>query len=69
MGFELELMLFSGKPLEREKVERTLEQARAGISADAYSAAWKEGLSAPLDRALGLEAEPGAECPGQHAQE
>ena len=32
------------KPLEREKVERTLAQARAGIGAEAYGAAWKEGL-------------------------
>jgi predicted ATPase/predicted Ser/Thr protein kinase len=43
------------KPLEREKVERTLAQARGSISADAYGAAWKEGLSAPLDRILGFE--------------
>ena len=57
------------KPLEREKVERTLEQARAGISAEAYGAAWKEGLSAPLDRALGLEAEPRPECSRQNSQE
>jgi len=57
------------KPLEREKVERTLEQARAGISAAAYGAAWKEGLSAPLDRTLGLEAEPRPEPSRQNAQE
>jgi tetratricopeptide (TPR) repeat protein len=46
------------KPLESEKVQRTLAQARAGTGAEAYAAAWKEGLSAPLDRVLGLEAEP-----------
>jgi tetratricopeptide (TPR) repeat protein len=46
------------KPLEREKIERTLAQARAGISAEEYAAAWKEGLSAPLDRILGLETRP-----------
>jgi predicted ATPase/serine/threonine protein kinase len=43
------------KPVEREKVERTLAQARARTSADVYSRAWKEGLSAPLDRILALE--------------
>jgi predicted ATPase/serine/threonine protein kinase len=43
------------KPLEREKVERTLAEARADISAEAYGAAWKEGLSAPLDQILDLE--------------
>jgi hypothetical protein len=43
------------KPLEREKVERTLARARANISAQAYDVAWKEGLSSPLERILGLE--------------
>ena len=37
------------KPLEREKVERTLAQARAGLGDEAYGAAWKEGHSAPLE--------------------
>ena len=46
------------KPLEREKVERTLAQARAGLGDEAYGAAWKEGHSAPLDRILGLETGP-----------
>jgi predicted ATPase len=42
------------KPLDREKVDLTLAQARAGLGDEAYSAAWKEGHSAPLDRILGL---------------
>ena len=46
------------KPLEREKVERTLAQARAGLGDEAYGTAWKEGHSAPLDRILGLETGP-----------
>ena len=42
------------KRLEREKVERTLAQARAGISADAYNEAWREGRTTSLERILGL---------------
>lgn len=45
------------KLIEREKVERTLAQARAGLG-EVYGAAWKEGHSAPLDRILGLETGP-----------
>jgi predicted ATPase len=37
---------------EREAVERTLGQARQRLSGDAYAAAWREGLAAPLDRLL-----------------
>lgn len=46
------------KLIEREKVERTLAQARAGLGDEAYGAAWKEGHSAPLERILGLETGP-----------
>jgi tetratricopeptide (TPR) repeat protein len=45
------------KPLEKDKVERTLAQARASLSDEDYGGAWKDGLSAPLDRILDLQAE------------
>jgi tetratricopeptide (TPR) repeat protein len=43
------------KPFEREKIEGTLALARTRISADAFADAWREGLTAPLDRILGIE--------------
>ena len=43
------------KQAEREKIERTLAQARTRISAEAYANAWREGLTATLDRILGIE--------------
>ncbi len=46
------------KQAERETVERTLAQARARLSPDAYARAWKEGLTATLDRLLGIETLP-----------
>ena len=48
------------KQAEREKIERTLAQARARISAEAYANAWREGLTATLDRVLGIETAPRA---------
>jgi predicted ATPase/serine/threonine protein kinase len=48
------------KPLERDKVEHTLAQARASLSVEDYGSAWKDGLSTPLDWILDLEAEPRA---------
>jgi len=44
--------------VEREKIERTLAQARMRISAEAYANAWREGLTATLDRILGIETVP-----------
>jgi predicted ATPase/serine/threonine protein kinase len=41
---------------ERQRIERTLAQARARLSAEAYERAWREGHSAPLDRLMELEA-------------
>jgi predicted ATPase/serine/threonine protein kinase len=46
------------KQVEREKIEHTLAQARMRISAEAYETAWKEGLTATLDRILGIEPAP-----------
>ena len=46
------------KQAEREKIERTLAQARTRISAEAYASAWREGLTATLDRILGIETAP-----------
>ena len=43
------------KAEERERIERTLSQARQRISPDAYARAWSEGQVAPLDRILGSE--------------
>jgi predicted ATPase/serine/threonine protein kinase len=48
------------KRAERETIEHTLAQARERLSAAAYASAWKEGLSASLDRLLGLETAPRA---------
>ena len=46
------------KPAERETIEGTLARVRARISADAFAQAWREGLTAPLDRILGAENAP-----------
>jgi predicted ATPase/Tfp pilus assembly protein PilF len=43
------------KQVERETIERTLAQARIRITAEAYANAWREGLTATLDRILGIE--------------
>ena len=43
---------------ERDRIERTLAQARTSISAEAYATAWREGLTATLDRILGIETAP-----------
>ena len=45
---------------ERDRIERTLAQARTCISAEAYATAWREGLTATLDRILGMETAPPA---------
>jgi hypothetical protein len=46
------------KQVEREMIERTLAQARMRISVEAYANAWREGLTATLDRILGIETAP-----------
>jgi predicted ATPase/serine/threonine protein kinase len=46
------------KQVEREKIEGTLARARMRISADAFADAWRDGLTAPLDRILGIENTP-----------
>ena len=38
---------------ERERIDRTLDQARAVITPEACANAWREGHTAPLDRILG----------------
>jgi predicted ATPase/serine/threonine protein kinase len=43
------------KQSDREKVEGTLGLARTRIGAEAFADAWREGLTAPLDRILGTE--------------
>jgi predicted ATPase/serine/threonine protein kinase len=40
------------KAAERERIAKTLEQARALITPEAYANAWREGHTAPLDRIL-----------------
>jgi predicted ATPase/serine/threonine protein kinase len=40
---------------ERERIEKTLDRARAGITPEAYAKAWRHGHSAPLDRILEIE--------------
>jgi predicted ATPase len=46
------------KRAERDRIERTLTQARGRISADAYANAWKEGHTATLDQILRIETAP-----------
>jgi len=48
------------KQAEREKIEATLAQARTRISAEAYADAWREGLTATIDRILEIETAPRA---------
>ena len=43
------------KAAEREKIDKTLDQARSRITAEAYENAWREGHTAPLDRVLEIE--------------
>jgi len=43
------------KAAERERIDKTLAQARSRITAEAYEEAWREGHSAPLDRILEIE--------------
>ena len=43
------------KPAERQTVERALARARTRLGDPEYSAAWQEGMAAPLDTVLGLE--------------
>ena len=48
---------------ERERTEKTLTQARARLSAEAYANAWRNGHSAPLDRILEIETNSAARGP------
>ena len=41
------------KPAERERIERTLAQARGRLSPEAYAEAWNRGHTSPLDGLLG----------------
>jgi tetratricopeptide (TPR) repeat protein len=46
------------KTAERERIEKTLDQARAAVTPEAYANAWREGHTAPLDRILQIETGP-----------
>jgi len=48
-------MALPAKGAERERIDKTLEQARGHITAQAYEDAWREGHTAPLDRILEIE--------------
>ena len=48
-------MAAPAKGAERERIDKTLEQARGHITAQAYENAWREGHTAPLDRILEIE--------------
>jgi hypothetical protein len=52
------------KALEREKLERALARAAANLSTATYDAAWQEGLTAQLDRVLGLQPSPRPDSSG-----
>jgi predicted ATPase/serine/threonine protein kinase len=41
---------------ERQRIERTLEQARARISPESYARAWRDGHTTSIDSLLGSEA-------------
>ena len=43
------------KQVDRDRIERTLAQARERISPEAYASAWKEGHTAPPDRIVGID--------------
>ena len=43
------------KQAERERIDKTLDQARGRLTAEAYEDAWREGHTAPLDRILEIE--------------
>jgi tetratricopeptide (TPR) repeat protein len=40
---------------ERERIDRTLAQARKHVTPEVYANAWREGVTATLDRVLGIE--------------
>jgi hypothetical protein len=44
------------KQSDRERIEGMLADARTRLTASAYAHAWREGLTASLDRILGIEA-------------
>jgi tetratricopeptide (TPR) repeat protein len=46
------------KQSDRERIERMLAEARTRLPAEAYAQAWREGLTASLDRVLGIETAP-----------
>ena len=46
------------KQSDRERIERMLAEARTRLTAEAFAQAWKEGLTASLDRILGIDAAP-----------
>ena len=48
-------MAASAKAAERERIDKTLDQARRRLTAEAYENAWREGHTAPLDRILEIE--------------
>jgi predicted ATPase/serine/threonine protein kinase len=46
------------KQSDRERIEGALAEARTRLTPEAYAHAWREGLSASLDRVLGIDAAP-----------
>ena len=56
-------MALPAKGAERERIDKTLEQARGHITAQAYEDAWREGHTAPLDRILEIETVAGSAGP------
>jgi hypothetical protein len=48
------------KQSDRERIEGLLAQARTRLTAAAYAGAWREGLTASLDRILAIEPAPSA---------
>jgi predicted ATPase/serine/threonine protein kinase len=46
------------KQVEREKIDRTLTEARLRIGADGYASAWREGRTITLDRVLEMTTPP-----------
>jgi predicted ATPase/serine/threonine protein kinase len=53
---------------ERQRIDRTLAEARARISPEAFSTAWRYGHSAPLDQLLGSDSNPPAPLPSTVAR-
>jgi predicted ATPase len=48
------------KQSDRERIDGMLAEARTRLTAEAFAQAWREGLTASLDRILGIDAAPDA---------